>query len=164
VLVVGEVTHAKLVKVASEWMAGKASLIATEIATTQEVPDVIAWGNDGVCTVIECKVSRSDYLRESKKVHHVEGRAMGDYRWYMAPEGLLKPSDIPKGFGLLEYKVGRYPRGYCVRRKVEAPLRRVGEASRCEEKKVLISIAWRSMSAASTLKLVWMGEKEPEDG
>ncbi|EEO7295542.1 hypothetical protein G6599_004807, partial [Salmonella enterica] len=48
----------------------------------------------------EVKVSRSDFLRDKHKPHRQRG-GLGDYRYYMCPEGIINISDLPDRWGLL---------------------------------------------------------------
>lgn len=67
-----------------------------------EQPDVIAWKNWGHCIVIECKVSRSDFLRDHKKwFRRNPEQGMGHERWLAAPTGLVAAEEIPERWGLL---------------------------------------------------------------
>lgn len=51
---------------------------------------------------VEVKVSRSDFLSEVKRPEKAEKIAQYCHRWYIAtPDGLVKPSELPKGWGLL---------------------------------------------------------------
>ncbi|MEH6483081.1 MAG: adenylosuccinate synthase [Pseudomonas sp.] len=69
-----------------------------------EIPDAIgfraAGHNDG-STVVECKTSRSDFLADKKKPHRLDG-GLGNWRYFMAPTGLISPDELPRGWGLLE--------------------------------------------------------------
>jgi hypothetical protein len=52
--------------------------------------------------MIECKVSRSDFLNDKKKVsrtHPVTG--MGRERFYMCPSGLIREDELPEKWGLI---------------------------------------------------------------
>ncbi|KGP01133.1 adenylosuccinate synthase [Alcaligenes faecalis] len=68
-----------------------------------EIPDAIgfriATPNVG-SVVVECKVSRSDFLADKAKPHRKE-RGMGHWRYFMCPEGLIDIEDLPEGWGLL---------------------------------------------------------------
>lgn len=60
------------------------------------------WGRGAFSIVVESKVSRSDFLADRNKPHRngtVAG--MGDFRYYICPEGLIEISDLPHGWGLL---------------------------------------------------------------
>ena len=57
------------------------------------------WGN----TLIECKISKSDYLADLKKPWRREShRGIGSFRYYLTTKGLLNPSELPEKWGLLE--------------------------------------------------------------
>lgn len=95
------ITHEELVKKAAQWLRSRCSIVITEMASQREEPDAIGFG--GVRTIlIECKVTRADFLADLKKPRHRGLSGMGDHRYYLAPSGLLKPEEIPTGWGLLE--------------------------------------------------------------
>lgn len=74
-----------------------------------EQPDAIGW-RDSVSLLIECKASRADFLADKKKRFRIEAAdGMGEWRFYMCPPGLIKPDELPFGWGLL----------YCHPKKVE---------------------------------------------
>lgn len=55
------------------------------------------------CTaLIEAKVSRADFFADKKKPERTSG-GVGTYRFYLIPEGLIDISEVPAGWGLLEY-------------------------------------------------------------
>ena len=65
------------------------------------------WGYDGIYTaVIEVKTSHADFLADAKKwwrsdVAKGYDLHAGTYRWYLCPEGVIKPEELPEGWGLL---------------------------------------------------------------
>ncbi len=67
---------------------------------TYELPDAIGWKR-GWSILVECKVSRGDFLRDKHKVAR-QRVGMGQSRYFMTPKGLLKPEELPPGWGLLE--------------------------------------------------------------
>ena len=80
------------------------------VGSTSENPDAIGF-RMGFSYLIECKASRADFLSDKKKPFRKKtDRGMGDERFFMAPIGLLEPSEIPSGWGLLE--VGEIARKY----------------------------------------------------
>lgn len=88
---------------------------------TGECPDVIGW-RDGHSILIECKVSRSDFLADKKKKFRAEPAiGMGDARLFLAPPGVIRTDDLPDGWGLLIAEGDRvridseYPRQYEVK-------------------------------------------------
>jgi len=55
--------------------------------------------------VVECKISRADFLADRDKTFRQKPEtAMGCERFYLAPAGLLKPGELPSGWGLLELR------------------------------------------------------------
>jgi hypothetical protein len=64
------------------------------------IPDVIGM-NHHHTAVIECKISRADYLSDSKKGHRHYLFQLGNYRYYLVPVGLISSSEVNGGWGLL---------------------------------------------------------------
>lgn len=100
-----DLTHAKLVNLAAKWLhtrrVKRCGVVVAEIMSASvEQPDAIGW-YCGFSTVVECKMSRSDFLADREKSHRKMGRTLGTYRYYLAPKGLLKPDDVATD-GLLE--------------------------------------------------------------
>lgn len=58
------------------------------------------WGWEGGSMLVEVKVSRSDFLRDKHKPHRQTG-GLGDFRYYMCPEGIITLDDLPDKWGLL---------------------------------------------------------------
>ncbi|WP_010323648.1 hypothetical protein [Marinobacterium stanieri] len=60
------------------------------------------WGHRGGSVLVEVKTSRSDFLADAKKPHrNGEKLGMGLYRYYLCPEGIIQPDELPDGWGLL---------------------------------------------------------------
>lgn len=102
-----KITHKQLVTRASLWLRNNQNytVIFTELTTCAgEVPDVIGFHCDGGSSVlVECKVSRSDFLNDKKKFfRHYPTMGMGNKRFMCAPKDMIKPEELPKGWGLLE--------------------------------------------------------------
>lgn len=106
-------THADLCAVAVKWLYRNRSQggHGCHVAVSEcrggwvgEVPDAIgfraAGGHDDGSIVVECKTSRSDFLADRAKPHRQSG-GMGNWRYFMAPEGTIKPEEVPQGWGLL---------------------------------------------------------------
>lgn len=71
------------------------------VTGTGELPDAIGFRN-GVSVVIEVKVSRSDFFADKKKHFRREAETgMGDWRFFLCPVDLIKPEELPEGWGLL---------------------------------------------------------------
>ena len=107
-------THAELVQRAARWLSSSGCVLVLSEANCwaiDEFPDAIGWKLHGYSILVECKMSRSDFQRDMHKSSKQRARrqgtsTMGRERWYFAPQGLLKPEDMPEGYGLIE-KVGR---------------------------------------------------------
>lgn len=98
-------THADLVALACRWLKGRkrcAVVFAEFSNVTSEEPDAIGWMSGAFSHLVECKTSRSDFRRDLRKAGRGSGAGMGHWRWYLAPSGLLKPAELPDGWGLLE--------------------------------------------------------------
>ncbi len=98
--------HAQLVARAAEWLRcryGCGIVLSEQYCATGEVPDVIAWKASSQSVLVECKVSRADFLADAHKpfrLHPEEG--LGSKRFYMAPAGMIAREELPKHWGLLE--------------------------------------------------------------
>ena len=70
-----------------------------------ELTDVWATNRDKSC-VIEVKTSHQDFLNDKKKFCRSDsakekGYQMGNFRYYLCPEGIIKEEELPEGWGLL---------------------------------------------------------------
>lgn len=103
--------HKTLVKKASAWLRNRKNcgVVFAELATqNNETPDAIGFHGAGGSILVECKTSRADYLADKNKIfRHYEDLGMGDARYFAAPKGLIKPDELPEGWGLLEITDGR---------------------------------------------------------
>ena len=98
-------SHSELVEIAYKWVLknGSCGVAFKELKTgvTDEIPDVIGFGS-GHSFLVEVKVSRSDFLSDSKKPFRLNpSRGMGLHRYYCCPEGLIDKSELPEGWGLI---------------------------------------------------------------
>lgn len=110
-------THAELVERAGRWLRNSAhtkidsvtgdpcvvrcGVVLTDPPGGSEHPDAIGWSNGGGCSVlIECKASRCDFLADKTKwIRRVckqngEKHGLGQFRFYMAPVGIITPEDL----------------------------------------------------------------------
>jgi hypothetical protein len=100
------VTHTQLVEKAVQWLrAHRCGVILSEQACASgEMPDAIGWKRACHSVLVECKTSRADFLADREKPFRQKSRlGMGCERYYLAPAGLLRPEELPDGWGLLEY-------------------------------------------------------------
>lgn len=72
------------------------------ITSSGEQPDCLGFRSSVSC-LIECKTSRADFLADRKKKFRIsESLGMGDWRFMLAPKGLIKVDELPTNWGLLE--------------------------------------------------------------
>ncbi len=99
-------THGQLVKVAEQWLRRyRCGIVLSEQqCASGEMPDAIGWKGKCRSVVVECKVSRADFLADRAKPWRLTPEiALGCERFYLSPRGIVRPEDLPKGWGLLEY-------------------------------------------------------------
>lgn len=99
-------SHSDVVEIGAKWLKQKIKcpVIAKEIKCTgsREIPDVIGFRSD-TSFLIECKASRNDFLSDFKKPERQGLRsALGNYRLYLAPKGVIDHLKVPTSWGILE--------------------------------------------------------------
>jgi hypothetical protein len=78
-------------------------VLSEQGCSSGEMPDAIGWKGRNHSIVIECKISRSDFLADAAKPWRTNPEiGLGCERYYAAPKGMLKPEEIPESWGLLE--------------------------------------------------------------
>lgn len=109
-------THQQLTEKAVKWLkknqgqyGAGCHIAVAEVKTgwAGEVPDAIGFRASGCyddgSVVIEVKVSRSDFLADFKKPHrNGDSQGVGNWRYYLAPQGMISPDELPEKWGLLE--------------------------------------------------------------
>jgi hypothetical protein len=98
-------THAQLVKVAEQWLRRyRCGIVLSEQqCSSGEMPDAIGWKGKCRSVVVECKISRADFLADRAKPWRTNPDvALGCERFYLSPRGVIRPDDLPKSWGLLE--------------------------------------------------------------
>lgn len=97
-------SHAELVQRAARWLRNtkKCGVVLTERKGYSEAPDAIGWRYGPGSILVECKASRSDFFADRKKPfrQNPDG-GMGQTRYYLTPPRLIKPEEVPEGWGLL---------------------------------------------------------------
>lgn len=95
--------HDRLVLAAARWLKGDGySVVITELSSSaNETPDAIGLGYRQ-STVIECKTSRADFLRDGTKPCRQGRIGLGTFRYYLTREGLIDPGELPENWGLIE--------------------------------------------------------------
>ena len=101
--------HTELCTLATKWLKGKNCGVVfddTFRCAIREIPDAIGWRSN-VSILVECKVSRSDFKADSKKACRDDGNHLGDWRFYLVPDGMILLDELPEGWGLLYAKSGK---------------------------------------------------------
>jgi hypothetical protein len=104
-------THSDLNDIAKRWLlraeSGKGpgcKVAFVEVGAVGDGERADAWGYrwgwNGYSVLVESKTSRSDFLADRKKPHRQTG-GMGDYRYFICPEGVINLGDLPNRWGLL---------------------------------------------------------------
>lgn len=114
-----DVQHSTLVAMGVRWLSRQCSVVLYEFAAAaDENPDVIGWAAGAGSVLIECKLTRSDFLKDAEKTVRRNPRAgMGHRRFYLCPDELIQVKDLPPKWGLLwagkgQVIVKRKARGY----------------------------------------------------
>jgi len=110
----GKIKHSELVGLGAKWLRNhknytsripRCQQVAEELVTltrTGEQPDIVGW-NYWCSVMIEVKVSRRDFNKDKfKSFRSAPSLGTGQLKYYLAPKGLIKPSDLPNDWGLLE--------------------------------------------------------------
>jgi len=135
--------HIELVERGAKWLCNQkgkvysSPIILTEFCSyAKEIPDIIGMSH-WQTTVIECKVSLSDFRADLKKEHRNHKDSLGNWRFYLCPTGLIPLSIIPDDWGLL----------YCGEKQIKVikqPVEHNEPEIRQEEYQILYSIARRA--------------------
>jgi hypothetical protein len=101
--------HAQLVEKAVRWLRSyRCGVVLSEQACVSgEMPDAIGWKQACHSVLVECKVTRADFLADfAKTFRRKPERGVGSERFYLTPPALIKPEELPAGWGLLECRRG----------------------------------------------------------
>ncbi len=105
-LCAADVSHKTLCRIAAKWLRNsckeRCPVVFVELVTAAfETPDVFGC-NSSNSIVIEVKRSRSDFLRDKKKFFRLYPEmGVGDFRYYLCPNEIIKPDDVPEKWGLI---------------------------------------------------------------
>jgi hypothetical protein len=103
-------THPQLVEKAVHWLRGyRCGVVLSEQACVSgEMPDAIGWKRACHSVLVECKITRSDFLADRAKPFRLKPETgVGCERFYFVPAGLIRCDELPGGWGLLELRAGR---------------------------------------------------------
>lgn len=83
-------THKEMVEISRAWLYdhGKCFVVICEPKCSGEQPDAIGWDSGGFSTLIECKTSKQDLVRDEEKEHRIRPIQMGHSRYFMLPRAL----------------------------------------------------------------------------
>lgn len=150
--------HDKLVKKADQWLKRKGCIVRIDDrmranTLSGEQPDNVGW-RDGLSLMIECKSSRGDFLADSKKRFRIQGKGIGDWRFYICPEGVINPEDLPEGWGLLWVKGEKIIEVIGVPANTQWWAKRPFESDKHEET-ILLTSALRRIAKKGHLELIY---------
>jgi hypothetical protein len=100
-------THSQLVEKAVRWLRSyRCGVVLSEQACVSgEMPDAIGWKRACHSVLVECKLTRADFLADRAKPFRLKPeQGVGMERFYLTPPGLLRPEEVPAGWGLLELR------------------------------------------------------------
>ena len=100
-------THAQLVEKAVHWLRRyRCGVVLSEQACVSgEMPDAIGWKRACHSVLVECKVTRADFLADRAKLFRLKPeQGVGCERFYLVPAGFLRREELPAGWGLLELR------------------------------------------------------------
>jgi len=103
-------SHAQLVEKAVRWLRHyRCGVVLSEQACVSgEMPDAIGWKRACHSVLIECKITRSDFLVDRGKPFRLKPeQGVGCERFYLVPAGLVRSEELPQGWGLLEHDRGK---------------------------------------------------------
>ncbi len=103
-------THAQLVERAVRWLRWyRCGVVLSEQACVSgEMPDAIGWKRANHSVLVECKITRADFLADcGKPFRQKPEQGVGSERFYLTPPALLRHEELPPGWGLLELRRGR---------------------------------------------------------
>jgi hypothetical protein len=116
-------THAQLVARAVQWLRSyRCGVILSEQACASgEMPDAIGWKRACHSVLVECKVSRADFVADRDKPFRKKPEAgVGCERFYLATRGLIRADELPVGWGLLECHARRVEMVHASSRKLRS--------------------------------------------
>jgi hypothetical protein len=80
-------------------------VLSEQACVSGEMPDAIGWKKACHSVLIECKLSRADFLADRGKPFRQEPETgVGCERYYLAPQGVIRVEELPAGWGLLEVR------------------------------------------------------------
>src|SRR5262249_52846595 len=99
--------HSQLIDHVVRWLRWyRCGVVLSEQACASgEMPDAIGWKRACHSVLVECKVTRGDFLADRAKPFRLKPeQGVGSERFYLAPAGLIRREELPTGWGLLEIR------------------------------------------------------------
>ena len=83
-------------------------VLSEQACVSGEMPDALGWKQACHSVLVECKVTRADFLADRTKPFRVKPeKGVGSERFYLTPSGLVHSKELAPGWGLLELRRGR---------------------------------------------------------
>ena len=83
-------------------------ILSEQACLSGEMPDAIGWKQACHSVLVECKVTRADFLADrAQPFRQKPEKGVGSERFYLTPDALVKVEELPAGWGLLEWRRGR---------------------------------------------------------
>ena len=100
----GRFRHSDLVALAMRWLDAKGfNVIISEPGFRKELPDAVGFKDGGFSCLVECKTSRSDFLRDREKPFRKDpATGIGTMRVYLTAPGVCSPDELPWPWQLIE--------------------------------------------------------------
>lgn len=83
-------------------------VLSEQACVSGEMPDALGWKQACHSVLVECKVTRADFLADRAKPFRLKPeKGVGSERFYLTPPGLIHVKELTPGWGLLELQRGR---------------------------------------------------------
>ena len=83
-------------------------VLSEQACVSGEMPDAIGWKKASHSVLVECKVSRADFLADRDKPFRLKPeKGVGSERFYLTPPNLVRVEELPVGWGLLQCRRDR---------------------------------------------------------
>lgn len=101
-----DLSHGQLIYLAEKWLWRQNCGIVFRdpfrpAVSNGELPDAIGW-RQRISILVECKATRADFHADALKSFRASpAKGVGDWRFYLCPTGVIRPEEVPAGWGLL---------------------------------------------------------------
>jgi hypothetical protein len=101
-------THEDIIAPACKWLVKEggcvtAFKVASALAGEEQVPFLIGIGSFGRTISLKIYLSREDFLEDKQTgFQKAPGTDLGQYRFLVAPAGVVLPEEVPANWGLLQ--------------------------------------------------------------